>query len=1155
MAVASASGAMFPPTNSPHKPWEDPSFFRWRKRDAHVPLRTHDTLEGALKYWRDRRNVSYLDAESAVWNDDAVRGALESAAFWSEGLPYARSLSGYWKFQLAQSPESVPEKFYDAQFNDSDWEALPVPSNWQMHGFDRPIYTNVTYPFPMNPPFVPSENPTGCYRKVFHIPKEWKGRRILLHFEAVDSAFIAWVNGVPIGYSQDSRLPAEFEITDCCHHSDPDKENVLAVQVMRWSDGSYLEDQDHWWLSGIHRDVLLLSKPQIFITDYFFKANLDENFRVADIEVEVEIDSNKQDREHIPTFSIEATIFDNSGPSDGLNSDMSVANVVNLKSKPNPKGGPCHGFHGYVLGGKMQNPKLWSSEKPNLYTLVVLLKDANGKLIECESCQVGIRKVVLAHKQMLVNGCPVVMRGVNRHEHHPRVGKTNIEACMIKDLVLMRQNNINAVRNCHYPQHPRWYELCDIFGLYVIDEANMETHGFDESSHFKHPTLEPIWANCMLDRFVSMVERDKNHACIIIWSLGNESSHGPNHSAMSGWIRGRDLTRLIHYEGGGSRTSSTDIVCPMYMRVWDILKIAKDPSENRPLILCEYSHAMGNSNGNIDAYWKAIDSTLGLQGGFIWDWVDQGLTKEDADGSKAWAYGGDFGDTPNDLNFCINGIVWPDRTIHPAVNEVKYLYQPIKISLVDNILKIENLHFEETTEALDFNWVLLGDGCVLGSGSLDVADLAPQSSHLIKAESSPWYPLWTACAVKEAFLSINVKQRYQTRWAKEGHILASAQVCLPQTNCFAPHVIALTKSPLISERVGDSVIIGKSSEWQIKINSRLGTIDSWKLWYLCAPVGSKTPMFLNNNCLCTVQVAIYICPDSLPGSGGDGAPGGSSAPTGGGRGGAGGRTLASGVVVDAPAMGGPWHAGNRKRSKRGGRQVRERRLRRLAAAAGADTLQLATARCATEPTLLPSAPVNIDCAEVETGSPTEAVSLGAEEGEGLGELARVGEIRVGTMVVLPSPRRAPPQPSEGSSLPSVVRLAQELTCTPRPVGPLDELAGPFVPGPLMGLEAFGPVQTQDVQQQLAGPVITLGLPLLLGCAARQEMETVPVVSAAIGAEEEEVDEEIVVDTPPAQVSRDRGLSLTPSRGTLPMSRFATPPLGSSLQQRSRARMP
>ncbi|KAG8053927.1 hypothetical protein GUJ93_ZPchr0001g29589 [Zizania palustris] len=516
MTLASA-GAHFSAKSLPQKPWEDPSFFKWRKREAHVPLRSHDTPEGALKYWHERRNVNYLNSDSALWNDDAVRSALES-------------------------------------------------------------------------------------------------RRILLHFEAVDSAFLL---------GQGSRLPAEFEVTDFCHPCDSDKENVLAVQVMRWSDGSYLEDQDHWWLSGIHRDVLLVSKPQIFITDYFFKTTLDDNFRVADIEVEVEIVSQKQDRERVPTLSIEATLYDNYGPFDGLSSDLSAANVVNLKLKPASKPRHCLGFHGYVLGGKIENPKLWSSEHPNLYTLVVLLKDSNGKIIECESCQVGIRNVVLAHKQMLVNGCPVVIRGVNRHEHHPRVGKTNLEACMIKDLVLMRQNNINAVRNSHYPQHPRWYELCDIFGLYVIDEANIETHGFDESIHFKHPTLEPFCAGAMLDRVVGMVERDKNHACIIIWSLGNESSYGPNHSAMSGWVRGRDPTRPIHYEGGGSRTSSTDIVCPMYMRVWDILKIAKDPSENRPLILCEYSHAMGNSNGNIDAYWMAIDNTFGLQGGFIWDWVDQ----------------------------------------------------------------------------------------------------------------------------------------------------------------------------------------------------------------------------------------------------------------------------------------------------------------------------------------------------------------------------------------------------------------------------------------------------------------------------------------------------------------------------------------------------
>ncbi|KAF8642100.1 hypothetical protein HU200_067357 [Digitaria exilis] len=828
MAVASA-GAMFPPSNPSYKAWEDPSFFKWRKREAHVPLRSQDTVEGALTYWHERRNVNYLNAGTAVWNDDAVRSALESAALWSKGLPYTKSLSGYWKFLLAPSAESVPEKFYDVHFDDSHWEALPVPSNWQMHGFDRPIYTNITYPFPINPPFVTSDNPTGCYRTVFHIPKEWKGRRILLHFEAVDSAFFAWVNGVPIGYSQDSRLPAEFEVTDCCHPCDSGKENVLAVQVMRWSDGSYLEDQDHWWLSGIHRDVLLLSKPQIFITDYFFKATMDDNFTLADIEVEVEIDSHKQDQEHVSTLSIEAALYDNSRLSNSLDADLSSVNVINLKPKPKQTGSPCHGFHGYILGGKIENPKLWSSEHPNLYTLVVLLKDANGKLIECESCQVGIRNVVLAHKQMLVNGCPVVLRGVNRHEHHPRLGKTNIEACMIKDLILMRQNNINAVRNSHYPQHSRWYELCDIFGLYVIDEANIETHGFDENSHFKHPTLEPIWANAMLDRVVGMVERDKNHACIIVWSLGNESSYGPNHASMSGWIRERDRTRLLHYEGGGSRTSSTDIVCPMYMRVWDIIKIAKDPSETRPLILCEYSHAMGNSNGNIDAYWMAIDNTFGLQGGFIWDWVDQGLLKEDSDGSKFWAYGGDFGDTPNDLNFCLNGILWPDRTIHPAVHEVKYLYQPIKISSTDNVLKIENRHFFDTTEALDFNWVLQGDGCILGSGSLNVPTLAPQTSHLINMESSPWFALWSTCAVKEVFLSVSVKQRYQTLWAEEGHLLASAQLCLPQKNGFVPQAIAPSNCPVVCERTGDSVIISKNNAWQIKVNSHLGTIDSWKV--------------------------------------------------------------------------------------------------------------------------------------------------------------------------------------------------------------------------------------------------------------------------------------------------------------------------------------
>ncbi|GMP41182.1 hypothetical protein CsSME_00011374 [Camellia sinensis var. sinensis] len=818
------------PSNNGYKVWEDPSFFKWRKRDAHVLLHCHDTIEGSLRYWYERNRVDFLVSKSAVWDDDAVSGALDSATFWVKGLPFIKSLSGYWKFFLAQNPTSVPLKFYDSAFEDSTWEILPVPSNWQMHGFDKPIYTNVVYPFPLDPPHVPEDNPTGCYRTYFHLPKEWEGRRIFLHFEAVDSAFHAWINGVPVGYSQDSRLPAEFEITDFCHPCGCDKKNVLAVQVFRWSDGSYLEDQDHWWLSGIHRDVLLLTKPKIFIVDYFFRSYLDPNFSYADLQVEVKIDYTWETSKDsiLANFTIEAAVYDNGNwySTDG-HVDLLSSHVAHLELCPSTGAGL--GFQGYLLVGKLQMPKLWSAEKPNLYTLVIILKDASGHVVDCESCQVGIRQISKAPKQLLVNGHPVIIRGVNRHEHHPRLGKTNLEPCMVKDLVLMKQNNINAVRNSHYPQHPRWYELCDLFGMYMIDEANIETHGFDLSGHVKHPTQEPIWACSMLDRVIGMVERDKNHACIISWSLGNEASYGPNHAALAGWVRGKDPSRLVHYEGGGSRTPSTDIVCPMYMRVWDIVKIAMDPTETRPLILCEYSHAMGNSSGNIKEYWEAIDSTFGLQGGFIWDWVDQALLKDGADGRKRWAYGGDFGDTPNDLNFCLNGLTCPDRTPHPALHEVKYVYQPIKVSFKEGIIKITNTNFYETTQALEFSWSIHGDGCELGSGVLSLPLIEPQSNYEIKWESGPWYSLWASSFTAENFLTITVKLLNSTRWVESGHVISSAQIQLPAKREFAPHVIKTKDVNLHVESFGDTITASQRNVWEIKINTQTGALESWKV--------------------------------------------------------------------------------------------------------------------------------------------------------------------------------------------------------------------------------------------------------------------------------------------------------------------------------------
>ncbi|GLJ49794.1 hypothetical protein SUGI_1057420 [Cryptomeria japonica] len=822
-------------TGFPQKFWEDPSIVKWNKRTAHVPLHCHATVEGALRFWIERNNVDFEAATLAAWGDESVSASLESAAFWVKELPYVMSLSGYWNFFLVPNPEEAPQKFYEISFDDSTWGTLPVPSNWQMHGFDIPIYTNTEYPFPLNPPFVSTENPTGCYRKSFILPDEWRGRRVFLHFEAVDSAFYAWINGVLVGYSQDSRLPAEFEITEICYEPGSSKENILAVQVIRWSDGSYLEDQDHWWLSGIHRDVILLSKPQVFISDYFFKTHLAEDFSSADIQVELVVEAQRKIVESgdLVLYSAEACLCDSRKLfKDSDHFDLHSTEFTWLN--------PCQkienkvGTQGYgMLSGTIQSPSLWSAEHPALYILLVMLKDSSGNLIDCEACQVGIRKISFRPKELLVNGKPILICGVNRHEHHPRVGKTNIESCMIKDLVLMKQHNINAVRNSHYPQHPRWYELCDLFGMYMIDEANIETHGFYSSiplSQKTHPTSQPIWAYSMLDRVINMMERDKNHSCIISWSLGNESGYGPNHSASAGWLRERDPTRALHYEGGGARTTVTDIVCPMYMRVWDIVKIGKDPTEGRPLILCEYSHSMGNSNGNIHKYWEAINSTPGLQGGFIWEWVDQGLLKEGVDGNKHWAYGGDFGDSPNDLNFCLNGLTWPDRTPHPALHEVKYVYQPIRIALRENTIEIHNQQFFGTTETLEFNWCLTnGDGKVLGSGLIDLPSIEPQKTHKILLVSCPWYSLWRNLAIGEVFLTISAKLIHPTRWVDAGHFVASEQLCLPVIQRISNQLTMSESTRLEAERFKDSIYIIKGDEWQMEFNSSTGVLQQWKI--------------------------------------------------------------------------------------------------------------------------------------------------------------------------------------------------------------------------------------------------------------------------------------------------------------------------------------
>ena len=551
-----------------------------------------------------------------------------------------QSLNGQWDFKLFDKPEAVDESLLSETLN-SNWQSITVPSNWQLHGFDKPIYCNVKYPFAVNPPFVPSDNPTGCYRTEFNISESKQTQRNHIIFEGVNSAFHLWCNGQWVGYSQDSRLPSEFDLSELLVAGT----NRIAVMVIRWSDGSYLEDQDMWWLSGIFRDVNLLTKPQSQIRDVFITPDLDACYRDATLHIKTAINAPNN-------YQIAVQVFDG---------EQALCEPQ-IQSTSNKRVDEKGGWSDVVFQTiDIQNPKKWTAETPYLYRCVVSLLDEQGNIIDAEAYNIGFRKVEMLNGQLCLNGKPLLIRGVNRHEHHPENGHTVSTADIIEDIKLMKQNNFNAVRTAHYPNHPRFYELCDELGLYVVDEANIETHGMFPMGRL---ASDPQWAGAFMSRYTQMVERDKNHTSIIIWSLGNECGHGANHDAMYGWSKSFDPSRPVQYEGGGANTTATDIICPMYARVdtdikddavpkYSIKKWLSLPGETRPLILCEYAHAMGNSLGSFDDYWQAFREYPRLQGGFIWDWVDQGLSKTDENGEHYWAYGGDFGDELNDPNFVL----------------------------------------------------------------------------------------------------------------------------------------------------------------------------------------------------------------------------------------------------------------------------------------------------------------------------------------------------------------------------------------------------------------------------------------------------------------------------------------------------------------------
>jgi len=719
---------------------------------------------------------------------------------------FCRLLNGEWKFNWVETPDKRPVDFYQTDFDDSKWSTIPVPSNWQMLGYGTPIYTNVRYPFKKNPPFIANDNnPVGSYRRYFKVPLDWKERQIFIHFDGVESAFYLWINGEKVGYSQGSRTPAEFNITPLLKEG----ENLLAVEVYRWSDGSYLEDQDFWRLSGIFRNVYIYSVPQVFICDLEISAGLDENYRDGILKVTARIKNLGKTGVERPSVEVELL-------------DSSDKSVPDVKLK---------GSAVYVQPGAetiipvkctVHEPLKWSAEKPNLYTVIVRLKNKQGEVIEILSAHAGFRTVEIKGGKLLVNGKPVLIKGVNRHEHDPVTGHFITRESMIRDIRLMKRLNINTVRTCHYPDDPFWYELCDEYGLYVIDEANIESHGIGYNPE-KTLANRPEWEKAHLDRIYSMVERDKNHPSVIIWSMGNEAGNGTNFEEAYLWIHSRDPSRPVHYERAGQRWN-TDIVCPMYSRISTLVRYAEE-KHDRPLIMCEYAHAMGNAIGNLAEYWEAIESYDQLQGGSIWDWVDQGILRKDKAGRKFYAYGGDFKDEPNSGNFCINGVVFPDRSLPPKVWEVKKIYQNISVKPDDpskGRILIRNKAFFTNVNEFDIVWSVSEDGRVIESGTLENVDVPPQDARFVNLPVSKITPL----PGREYWLDVSFRLKHDTKWAEKGWEVAWDQIKIdipvPDAEplpCRENESLKVSKSP--------EGIFVSGSRFSIKIDRKTGSIISY----------------------------------------------------------------------------------------------------------------------------------------------------------------------------------------------------------------------------------------------------------------------------------------------------------------------------------------
>jgi beta-galactosidase/beta-glucuronidase len=769
-----------PPDNAGALPdWENPALLHRNREPARAA------------------SIPFADRETALTGE---RGAS----------PYFQLLNGTWSFHYACNPQQVPDNFFADDYDASGWDALPVPANWQMHGYGVPNYTNVAYPYPVDPPHVPQENPVGLYRRAFTLPPGWNGKQVFLVFEGVNAAFYLWINGRQVGYSQGTHIPSEFHITPYLRPG----ENLLAAQVFQWCDGSYLEDQDFWRLSGIFRDVYLIAVPAVYIRDARIRTRFDDSFTDAVLDLAV---AARNLGETTAPARIEAELYDADGKcvaQQGLEASLEAGEEQTLSAEI-----------------PVSTPKKWSAEEPNLYTLLLTLTALDGTIQETRRFAVGFRQIEIRDQRLLLNGVPLILKGVNRHDTHPDGGHVMTRQALLRDMLVMKQHNINACRTSHYPPDPYWLDLCDQYGLYVIDEADLEAHGFCLFGDLNRLPNDPAWEAAFVERAERMVERDKNHPSILIWSLGNEAGYGKNHDAMAAWIREHDPTRPIHYEQAFD-APVVDIVSVMYPKVDDLIAQGKKTDDPRPFFMCEYAHAMGNGPGNLKEYWEAIYAHPRLLGGCVWEWADHGIRQITDDGEEWFAYGGDFNDHPNDGNFCIDGLNLPDRIPHTGLLEYKKVIEPVKIEAVDlakGVLKVRSLYQFATLAHLEGVWTLRRDEEIVAQGTLPPLDTPPGAETLVTLP----YDLPTDAPGADYWLEARFLLKADTLWAKRGHEVAWEQFALPAP-APSPRRIPTASMPPLCVQETPSTVQVQGQDLRVTFDRFRGAISAWE--YQGAPI-------------------------------------------------------------------------------------------------------------------------------------------------------------------------------------------------------------------------------------------------------------------------------------------------------------------------------